>query len=303
MKPKFPLLFALLVPALGFPAAAVDRSTEAAPGMYPTALVLAKGVLQVRPFVNYMSLDLGEAMGLDVNSSSVKGVGEYLEEGALLQFGLAKGLEAAFRCSLSEFSYGSKEAEVTTQDLRLKRAFNFGPEAWRFSAEANWQAHRTNKLKNQGVELAMSNVLHDYGYGLRLLSTRSCGRVLDLHLGAGLHLYPEDGDNGQKVMELFAGLTAFWAGRWQADLSYQYFRADRDSPVYSDTSASANNCLGLGLMTHLNDSWAVSLRAQWRDNLFYGVWPFLDREVRRLDFSDYGYIGLGVNYRFGYGGL
>ena len=269
-------------------------------GPFPTAYLPSKGVLQVSPYVNYIQLNMAEKLGLDIDPVQSRGVRKYFEKGMRTQFGLAPGLGLSYDFSLTDFSYATKEAEVSSQDVRLKKGFARSPRFGTFAAELGWRRHSTNELKNSGVALPLSNVLHDYGYGLRGLWSRPL-RDYDLHASFGLSDTPEDGDGGQHGTDLSAGFSRFWAGRWQADAFYQLFDVHRKHPLYSRSSKDRNQTFSFGVMRHLTDRWALELRARANDNLFRGIWPFLDREVDRLNFSTYGYFTFALTYRHDYG--
>lgn len=292
-------LLVLLVLLVGAVCADAE-SRDYAPVGFPSAFVLSKGVLQAHGWTSYIDLRTARLLGADLDKQAAGGVGTFLEEGGQVQFGFAPRWDAAFRFSSADFDYGAKEATVGSQDLRLKRLL-WSRDAAFLALEAGWQRHAVNKLRNSGVDLAMSNVLHDHGWGLKLLGTRAARGPFDLHAGLGADFFPVDGDGGQRVLAGSLGTSAFWGGRWQADATISHQRVKRDAPRYSASSSGSNTCLDLGFLAHLTDAWGLFLRGRVNDHLFRGIWPFLDREVSRLDLDTYGYFSLGFSYRHDYG--
>lgn len=270
-------------------------------GLYPpNAFVLSKGVLQLGTYLNYVNLDIGKALGSDIDESKSNGVGEYSETGGHIWFGLTDRTTVSFKFSLSNFEYRDKEAEVSFQELRAKRALIINHPNFGFvTGELAWRRHSTNELTVAGISQSKSNVLHDHGWGLRLLSSKPF-YGFDLHSHIGYNHYTEDGDNGQDVLEFGIGISKFWNQRYQADLFYQHYRIDRNSPKFSNDDSDTNNTVSFGIARHLNDTWSLEFRGQFNDNLFRGYWPFMDREVDTLSFSRYGYLTIGATYRLDY---
>lgn len=264
------------------------------------AYQLSKGVVQFETYFSYINLDLAKGLGSDIDSNSANGVGEYMEKGGMVWFGLTNRWMASFQFSLNDFEYSNKKAEVSFQELKLKRSLILDDNKWGFlAAEAAWRRHSTNQLEVSGITQSLSNVLHDHGWGLRLLHSKPF-ETFDIHSFIGYNNYGEDGDNGQTVMEFGLGVSKFWAKRYQLDIYFKHYRISRDNPAFSSRDSDDNNTLSLGLMRHLSDHWAIELRSQFNDNLFRGTWPFMDREIDRLNFSRYGFFTIGLTYRYDY---
>lgn len=265
----------------------------------PNAFIMNPGAMQVTGFVRAINLDTAERLGIDIDPVASKGVGDFWENGAEVQFGLARGWHLLYRFSLTDFSYATKEAEVSSQDFRLKRALFKSSFLGLLALEGRWSRHATNELKNSGTVLALSNVLHDHGFGGRLISTRTLG-AFDLHSSLGINSINEDGDGGQRIVDLSIGLTRFWVRRHQVDLTFQTYHVTRLNPVFTKTSKDKNNTLRFNYHYHFSDRWAGNLGFAMHDNLFTGLWPFLDREVDTLNFSNYGTFQFGIVFRHDY---
>jgi hypothetical protein len=267
----------------------------------PNGYTLNRGVMQIGAYTSYVNLDLAKIMGSDIDASSANGVGEFSDKGGQIWFGLTNKLTAHFNFSMSDFKYRQREANVSFQELRLKRALFTDHDSIGFlTLEAGWRRHSTNKLTNSGiVNNNLSNVLHDNGWSLRLEHTKPF-LAFDFHTRLGYNRYDKDGNNGQKVTELAVGLSKFWANRNQVDFYVQQYRISRNSPNFSVKDKDTNNIIYLSYKRHINNHWALDSKVQLNDNLFRGYWPFIDREISSVGFSKYGYLTLGLTYRFNY---
>jgi len=267
----------------------------------PSGYTLSRGVMQLGAYASYVNLDLAKLVGSDIDSNSANGVGEFSEKGAQIWFGLSNKLTANFKFSLSDFKYRQREANVSFQELRLKRAVITDHQKIGFLAiEAGWRRHSTNKLTNSGiVQNNLSNVLHDNGWSLRLEYTKPFS-IVDIHARIGFNRYDKDGNNGQKVTEIALGLSKFWNNRNQIDLYFQQYKISRNSPNFSVKNEDTNNIIYCSYKRHISNHWALDSKIQLNDNLFRGYWPFIDREISSVSFSKYGYFTLGLTYRFNY---
>ena len=168
--------------SLTFCAAFAGESSDVTLSSYPpVAWTLSRGALQVGTNYSYTDIKLGKALGADVGDND-DSVGEYSEKGGQVWFGLTDNDTVGFQFSLAEFQYGSKEAEVSFQELRYKRALIVQQDGIGFlSAEFAWRRHSVNELRIGGSSKEeLSNTMHDYGWGGRLLFTRSVASW-DLH--------------------------------------------------------------------------------------------------------------------------
>jgi hypothetical protein len=266
-------------------------------GLFPySGYVLQRGVLQIDAYGNYSDVDLGEALGLDF--SGAKGVGSYSELGGRVWFGLTDLTTATFMTGASDFEYGQNTTNITYQEFRLKRAVVVDNPTWGFWAvEGSWFRHSMNKFSGSGLNLNPPQNRSDYGYGLKLCMTRGLSETWDLNSHLGYNKALEDGSNGQYAIEAGLGVSRFWSQRYRFDL-YATTRQVSDSDLTG--VSNRNNSLHAGITRYLSDHWSVDLRAQYNDNLFRGIWPFLDNEIGNISITDYGYISLGFSYRTHY---
>lgn len=268
--------------------------------MPSSGYVLQRGVLQVDTYVNYATESMGEALGFDV--SGANGVGVYEELGARLWFGLTDLVTANFVFGRSEFEYGQNSVETGFQEFKLKRGLFVNHDFFGFSSvEASWFRHSAYDFSANGAPSQnRSNTLYDYGYGLKFSNTKPVSDTWDFHSHLGYKKALVDGDGGQHTWETGLGVSKFWASKYRFDAYLIFREIDRDAPQRS-TSSDSNRSLHLALTRHINERWSWDLRAQYNDNLFRGIWPFLDREMSRVSVSDYGFISLGLSYRTRYG--
>jgi hypothetical protein len=266
----------------------------------PNGYTLAKGVLQLGAYSNYINLNLAKALGSNIDSSSANGVGEYHENGGQIWFGLSNKLTAQFKFSLSDFKYKARKANVSFQELRVKRAILTNHSLGFLAIEGGWKKHTTNELYNNGVvQRNLTNILHDNGWSVRLEHTKPFG-LFDIHARLGYQRYHKDGNNGQKVTEMAFGLSKFWGLRNQIDLYFQKYDISRNNPQFSVKKNDTNNIIYLSYKRHINNHWALDSKVQMNDNLFRGYWPFIDREIASTNLTRYGYVTIGFTYRFNY---
>ena len=263
-----------------------------------SAYVLQRGVLQLDAYVSYANDSMGDALGADTSSA---GVGSFEEVGSRIWFGLNDKTTASFMFGRSEFNYQNRTAESGFQEFRLKRGLLTGQSNKGFlSVEAGWTRHSMYKFTNtNGATQNLSNTRYDYGYLLKLNSTKPLSDTWDFHSHLGYSKALVDGDGGQYSWESGFGVSKFWNNKYRFDLYATLRNITRNSPTKSSASDS-NNSLHFALTRHISDQWSWDLRAQYNDNLFRGIWPFLDQEMSNVSVSDYGFISMGFSYRTKY---
>jgi hypothetical protein len=278
-------------------AEAEDMGLSLHPG---SAYVLQRGVLQLDAYASYSNESMGKAIGADTQAA-----GTFEEIGSRIWFGLSDKTTASFFFGRSEFNYNTnnnnKMAEIGFQEFRLKRGILTGQSSLGFmSVEAGWSRHSTyNFDPGNGVIQNKSNTLYDYGYNLKLSSTKPLSESWDFHSHFGYSKTLVDGDGGQNSWESGLGVSKFWRNLYRFDIYTTFRKIKRDSPVRSSGSDS-NNSLHLAVTRHISDQWSWDMRAQYNDNLFRGIWPFLDQEMSNVSVSDYGFISMGFSYRTKY---
>lgn len=266
----------------------------------PSGYTLTQGVLQASTYFNYINLDLANALGAGIDENKAKGVGEYQEKGGQVWFGLTDRVTVDFKFSLTDFEYKDKTANVSNQELRVKRLLvQDNPYIGYLSIEGGWKRHNTNKITSAGIiQNNLTNVLHDHGWSVRFQHTKPFS-VFNFNTRLGYHKYPKDGDGGQTVLEYVVGLSKFWNNKNQIELFLQRYDIDRNSPRFS-SNTSENTSFYVSYMRQFNPKWAFNIKAQYYENLFRGAWPYMDREVSNLNISRYGFFTIGFKYRFNY---
>lgn len=288
------------IAAFGLSQVAFAEAEDIALSLHPgSAYVLQRGVLQVDAYVSYANESMGDAIGAD--TSGTQGVGSFEEIGSRIWFGLSDKTTASFIFGRSEFNYQNKMAEIGFQEFRLKRGLLTGQSGLGFlSAEAGWTRHSTyNFDSGNGVIQNKSNTLYDYGYLLKINSTKPISDTWDFHSHLGYSKALVDGDGGQSSWESGLGVSKFWRNLYRFDVYATFKKIKRDNPTRSSGSDS-NNSLHFAVTRHISDQWSWDIRAQYNDNLFRGIWPFLDQEMSNVSVSDYGFISMGFSYRTKY---
>jgi hypothetical protein len=183
----------------------------------------------------------------------------------------------------------------------LKRGILTGRSPWGFLAvEGSWVRHSTyNFDAGNGVLQNKSNTLYDYGYGLKLNHTKPISEEWDIHSHLAYNKSLVDGSGGQNSWELGLGASKFWRNLYRFDLYATLRKIDRDTPL-AGTASDDNNSLHFAVTRHINNRWSWDFRAQINDNLFRGIWPFLDQEMSNITVQEYGFISTGLSYRTKY---
>lgn len=264
------------------------------------AYVLERGVLQGGVETRFASVDMGDAVGADV--SSANGVGRYQDLEGRVHFGLSQKHTLSFTFGNATFVYQDKEAEVGHQAFRWKYGWLVDHPTWGFaSVEAKWFRHSANDLTVAGVTQAKSNVLQDYGYGIRFANTRNLSENWDLHGQLGYEKALEDGDDGQSIITAGFGLAYHWgANQLEGNLVYRDIQRKDPNPLFGQSDSDDNTSISLAYSRMFTERLAGHLKASYQDNLFRGIWPFLDREMGNVNVKDYGYVSIGFSYRTRY---